>query len=86
MTDPNPTPMHDSDWRIERQGRAWSGEEFDHRMELTPEKFEAWEGKLLWDDEERVLRLGLLLENVGIDRAIRLGDPTLWREAITELQ
>jgi hypothetical protein len=54
-------------------------------MDLTPEKLEAMDGKLLWEDEERVLPLGLLLENVGIDRAIRLGDPDQWREAISEL-
>jgi hypothetical protein len=26
-----------------------------------------------------------LLENVGVDAAIRLGDPAVWREAIAEL-
>ena len=44
------------------------------------------DGKLYWDDEERLTMLGLLLENVGIDKAIRLGDPQLWREAIAELE
>ena len=83
--EPMPMPMQDSDWRIERQGRSWSAEEFRQRMDLTPEKLEAWDGKLLWDDDERVLLLGLLLENVGIDRAIRLGDPARWREAIAQL-
>jgi len=29
--------------------------------------------------------LALLLENVGIDKAIRLGDAEVWREAISEL-
>ena len=29
--------------------------------------------------------LALLLENVGIDAAVHLGDPKLWREAIAEL-
>jgi len=43
------------------------------------------DGKLYWDDEERLTMLGLLLENVGIDKAIRLGDPRLWREAIAAL-
>ena len=52
---------------------------------LTPEKTEMTDGKLYWDDEERLTMLGLLLENVGIDKAIRLGDPRLWREAIAEL-
>jgi hypothetical protein len=29
--------------------------------------------------------VGLLLENVGIDQAIRLGQPEVWREAIANL-
>ncbi len=44
------------------------------------------EGRLYWSDEERLTVLGLLLENVGIDRVIRLGDPRLWRDAVAELE
>jgi hypothetical protein len=29
--------------------------------------------------------LGLLLENVGADRAVRLGDPSVWRSAVEAL-
>jgi len=36
-------------------------------------------------DQERLLMLGLLLENVGVDAAVRLGDPAVWRAAIAEL-
>jgi hypothetical protein len=42
-------------------------------------------GKLLWDDEDRVNMLGLLLENVGADRAVRLGNPDVWRAAVRSL-
>jgi hypothetical protein len=73
-------------WDIRREGRAWSAEEFEPRLDLAPEKMEAIEGKLFWDDDERMLMLGLLLENLGIDKAIRLGDPELWRQAIAELE
>ena len=55
------------------------------RYELTPEKIEMSEGKLLWDDEERLNLLALLLENVGADAAVRLGDPAVWRAAVAEL-
>ena len=72
-------------WDIRREGRSWEGDEVWARYELTPEKTEMTDGKLYWDDEERLTMLGLLLENVGIDKAIRLGDPRLWREAIAEL-
>ena len=29
--------------------------------------------------------LGLLLENVGADAAVHLGDPEVWREAVAAL-
>ena len=34
------------------------------------------------DHEERLQMLGLLLENVGVDAAVRLGDPQVWRDAV----
>jgi hypothetical protein len=81
---PYPRP-EDVAWDIRRQGRAWSGDEAWARWELTPEKFEMIDGKAFWDENARRLLLGLLLENVGIDAAIRLGDPRVWKEAIAEL-
>ena len=77
--------MAEIQWDIRREGRAWRGEEARERYNLTPEKFEMDEGKLFWSDEERVALLGLLLENVGVDRAVRLGDPTVWRVAVADL-
>jgi hypothetical protein len=47
-----------------------------------PEKIEMIRGKLFWDDEERLTVLALLLENLGVDQAVRLGDPAVWREAV----
>ena len=70
-------------WDIRRAGRAWSGEELRERRELMPEKLEVVEGRLLWDDEERLALLAMLLENVGIDQAVRLGDLDRWRAAIS---
>jgi hypothetical protein len=78
-------PVAEIQWDIRREGRAWRGEEARERYNLTPEKFEMDEGKLFWSDEERVALLGLLLENVGVDRAVRLGDPTVWRAAVADL-
>jgi hypothetical protein len=77
--------MNDSEWDIHREGRAWKDEEAWQRYELTPEKLEMIDGKLLWDEEDRVMLLGLLLENVGADRAVRLGDPAVWRAAVEGL-
>lgn len=72
-------------WDIRRAGREWSEDEAWARWELTPEKFEMIDGKAFWDENARRLLLGLLLENVGIDAAIRLGDPRVWKEAVAEL-
>lgn len=83
--DPDEPPVPHVAWDIRREGRAWSSEEARARYELTPEKFEMWDGRLFWSHADRVTLLGLLLENVGIDAAIRLGDPTTWRAAIREL-
>lgn len=79
------TPMPDVDWDIRREGRSWDADEAWPRLELVPEKVKMTDGKLYWTDEERLTMLGLLLENVGIDKAIRLGDPKMWREAIATL-
>jgi hypothetical protein len=78
--------MKDSDWDIQRQGHAWTRDEAWQRWELTPEKLEMIDGKILWDDEERVRLLGLLLENLGADRVVRLGDPAVWRAAVAALE
>lgn len=78
--------MRHVDWDIRRKGRAWAGDEALQRLELTPEKFEMNRGRLFWDDEQRLLLLGLLLENVGVDAAVHLGDPNVWRAAVAELR
>jgi hypothetical protein len=41
-----------------------------------------WECRLFFEEEERTLLLGLLLESVGADVAVRLGDPNVWRAAV----
>ena len=72
-------------WDIRNAGRAWQAGEAMERYMLTPEKLEMIEGKLLWSDEDRETLLGLLLENVGADRAVQLGHPDVWRAAVSKL-
>ena len=72
-------------WDIRREGRAW-GAEASSRYSLTPEKFEMVGGKLFWSEDERLTLLALLLENVGADKVVRLGDPAVWREAVDGLK
>jgi hypothetical protein len=73
------------DWNIHRRGRHWRKEAM-RRWELTPEKIEMVDGQLLWSKEDRLLMLGMLLENVGVDAAVRLGKPKVWREAVAALK
>ena len=80
----NGTAMRD--WDIRREGRAWRSGEGLARFELAPEKIEMIEGRLFWSEEERLTMLGLLLENVGVDKAIRLGNPQVWRDGIAHLE
>ena len=77
--------MIPEDLDIRREGRAWMKDAARDRYYLTPEKIELIEGKLFWSDEERLTMLALLLENVGADAAVRLGDPEVWRAAVAEL-
>lgn len=80
-----PSQVANVPWDIRREGRAWSNEEVLPRYELTPGKMELIHGKLFWSEEDRLLLLGLLLENVGADKAVRLGDPAVWRAAVADL-
>ena len=73
-------------WNIRNEGRAWAGSEAMDRYQMTPEKFEMVKGKLFWSDKDRETLLALLLENVGADRAVQLGDPEVWRAAIAKLE
>lgn len=72
-------------WDIRREGRGWVAGEAMQRYELTPEKIEMVRGKLFNNDEERMVMLGLVLENLGADAAVRLGDPQVWRAAVENL-
>jgi hypothetical protein len=71
-------------WQIRRKGRTWRKEALA-RWQLTPEKIEMAHGKLFYTDEQRLIMLGMLLENVGVDAAVQLGDPKVWRAAVAAL-
>ncbi len=77
--------MEPIDWDIRRDGRRWSNEEFDHRIYQAPEKIE-YVGGIFASDRERLIVLGMLLENLGIDRAVRFGKLEDWKAAIADLE
>ncbi len=78
-------PMPDPPWDIRREGRAWQSDLVRDRYHMSPAKIELIEGKLFWSERDRLTMLALLLENVGADVAVRIGDPNVWREAIAAL-
>ena len=71
------------EWNIQREGRRWSGEEFDKRIYHAPEKIE-FVGGIFNDETQRLTVLAMLLENLGIDKAVRLGNPADWKAAVAE--
>jgi hypothetical protein len=73
------------EWDIRREGRQWRGEEFEKRIYQAPEKIE-FRGGIFTDEADRLTVLAMLLENVGIDKAVRLGNPADWKAAVAELE
>jgi hypothetical protein len=71
-------------WDIRREGREWKGEEFEKRIYQAPEKIE-FKGGIFIYERERLTVLAMLLENLGIDKAVRFGKPEDWKAAVAEL-
>ncbi len=74
-----------NEWNIHREGRQWTHEEFERRIYQAPEKIE-FTGGIFTYEHERLTVLAMLLENLGIDKAVRLGNPADWKAAIAELE
>jgi hypothetical protein len=72
-------------WDIRREGRRWTREEFDHRIYQAPEKIE-FVGGIFTNERQRLTVLATLLENLGIDKAVRLGKLADWKAAIADLE
>src|SRR6516162_1458494 len=79
------TSMKPINWDIRREGRLWSDEEFDERISQAPDKIEYVNG-IFASDRERLIVLGMLFENLGIDRAVRHGRLEDWKAAIEDLE
>ena len=74
-----------TEWDIHREARVWSHEEFNRRIYQAPEKIEYTGGIFTYEDE-RLTVLAMLLENLGIDKAVQLGNLEDWKAAIEELE
>ncbi len=77
--------MKPIDWDIRREGRLWSREESDQRIYQAPEKIE-FVGGIFDGDRQRLIVLGMLLENLGIDKVIRFGKLEDWKAALEDLE
>lgn len=74
-----------TEWNIAREGREWRGDEFQKRIYQAPEKIE-YRGGIFLDERQRFTVLAMLLENLGIDKAVQLGKPEDWKAAIAEVE
>lgn len=72
-------PLH---FDIRRAGRSWTPAEFATKAEMVPGRLEVAFGRVCPTLEQRLLLLGMLLENVGLDLAVRFAEPRLWAEAL----
>ena len=68
-------------WDIRRDGHK-NSKSINELFEIMPEKIEVIDGKFFHSDGERLAMLAILLENCGIDEAIKFGDIKTWKEAI----
>lgn len=73
------------EWDIRREGRVWRHDEFNRRVYQGPEKIEYTGGIFTYEDE-RLTVLAMLLENLGIDKAVQLGNLEDWKTATAELE
>jgi hypothetical protein len=77
--------MKSLEWDIRRGGRCWSHEEIDQRTAVVPEKIEYVDG-IFASERQRLLVLGMLLENLGIDEVVRFGGLEDWKAPIADLE
>jgi hypothetical protein len=77
--------MSPADWDIRREGRRWTREEFERRLYQAPEKIE-FVGGIFAGERERLTVLAMLLESLGIDKAVRFGKLADWKAAIAGLE
>jgi hypothetical protein len=77
--------MTQEKWDIRREGRLWTREESERRMYQAPEEIE-FVGGIFAGEKQRLLVLGMLLENLGIDKVVRFGNLADWKAAIADLE
>lgn len=77
--------MEETEWDIRRKGRKWTREETEHWFYHAPDKIE-FVGGIFAGEQQRLLVMGMLLELLGIDKAVRFGNLADWKAAIADLE
>jgi hypothetical protein len=75
-------------WKIGAEPASLTRDEFWARYDHMnmPEKFEATHGKLFWNDEQRLHVLAMLLEAVGLKKALSLCPPEAVHAVLADLK
>ena len=75
-------------WKIGLEPATLTHEEFRARYDHPhmPEKFEIYQGKLFWHDDQRLHLLAMLLETIGLKRALALCPPEAVKETLSGSQ
>lgn len=68
-------------WSIGRAGKRWVGPDILAKLDALPMKLEVLEGKLFWDDAERVRVLAALMEQFGLDQVLQVAQIAAARDA-----
>lgn len=76
--------MESKDWDIRREPCQWTKEEWDRRLYQALEKIE-FAGGIFDNDRERMTVLAMLLENLGMHKAVQLGNPADRKAAVDDL-
>lgn len=78
--------MRYTEFVIGNEPRIWTAARFTEWRDGLPEKWELLAGQISGGNEEELLHmLAGLLEHIGADRAVQLGDPEVWRRAVAKL-
>jgi 3-deoxy-D-manno-octulosonic-acid transferase len=68
-------------WKVHREARHWTPEEFESRRRSYPEMIEYLNGIFAQDNQRFTL-----LETIGVDTVVKFGNLEDWKAAIAKLE
>jgi hypothetical protein len=77
--------MEPFDWDIGPKSDRWTREEVARRLGHIPGTSDGAEGPVLSENKQLTMLAGLL-ETLGLEKAVRLGKPEDWKEALAALE